>query len=84
VNGQVVLEYNKPQIGGGNVSGNTVEVTQKGVLLSEGYLSLQSESHPVEFRKVELLSMEGCMDPSALNYKSYYVKSRPEDCRYKK
>lgn len=84
VNGELVLEYNKPQIGGGNVSGNTVEVTQKGVLLSEGYLSLQSESHPVEFRKVELLNLEGCMDPKALNYKSYYVKSRPEDCKYKK
>jgi hypothetical protein len=83
VNGGLVLEYNKPQIGGGNVSGNTVEVTQKGVLLSEGYLSLQSESHPVEFRKVELLNLEGCMDPKALNYKSYYLKSRPEDCRYK-
>ena len=82
VNNQMVLEYNKPQIGGGNVSGNTIEVTQKGVLLSEGYLSLQSESHPVEFRKVELLNLEGCMDPKAKNYKSYFVKSRPEDCRY--
>jgi hypothetical protein len=27
------------------------------LMLSDGYISLQSESHPVEFRKVELLPL---------------------------
>jgi hypothetical protein len=28
------------------------------MLLKEGYISLQSESHPIEFRKVELFNLE--------------------------
>ena len=28
------------------------------MLLKEGYISLQSESHPVEFRKVELIDLK--------------------------
>ena len=26
----------------------------------------------------------GCMDPKASNYKSYYMKSKPSDCKYNK
>jgi hypothetical protein len=84
VNGELVLSYEKPQIGGGNVSGHDPKVKEDGKLLSEGYISLQSESHPVEFRKVELLNLSGCMDPKATNYKSYYVKADNTKCRYSK
>jgi hypothetical protein len=52
-----VLVYQKPQIGGGNVSHYDPAQKQDGKLLSEGYISLQSESHPVEFRKVELFDL---------------------------
>ncbi|MBO9155367.1 DUF1080 domain-containing protein [Chitinophaga sp. GCM10012297] len=52
-----VLTYEKPQIGGGNVSGNDPALMQNGKLLSEGYIALQSESHPVEYRKVELFDL---------------------------
>ena len=55
---EVVLQYEKPQIGGGNVSNYDPSVKKDGKLLNEGYISLQSESHPVEFRKVELLNLE--------------------------
>jgi hypothetical protein len=55
-----------------------------GKLLSEGYISLQSESHPVEFRKVELLNLSGCMDKKAKNYKSYYLKEDNSTCVYSK
>ena len=41
VDGETVLEYSKPQL-------------DDGTLLEGGTISLQSESHPVEFRKVEL------------------------------
>jgi hypothetical protein len=54
VNGETVLSYEKPQIGGGNVSGFDPAVKKDGELLAGGSISLQSESHPVEFRKVEL------------------------------
>jgi hypothetical protein len=57
VNGKTVLEYQKPQIGGGSVSNHDPAVKHDGKVLTEGYISLQSESHPVEFRKVELMEL---------------------------
>lgn len=82
VNGETVLEYQRPQIGGGTVSGFDPLVKQDGKLLASGSISLQSESHPVEFRKVELLNLKGCMDPKALNYKDYYLKADNSTCQY--
>lgn len=83
VEGDTVMQYSKPTIGGDVVSGFDPAVKLDGTLLTEGYLSLQSESHPVEFRKVELLNLKGCMDPNAINYKSYYVKADNSLCKYK-
>lgn len=84
VDGVNVLSYEKPQIGGGNVEGFDPTVKKDGKLLEEGWISLQSESHPVEFRKVELLNLCGCMDPKASNYKKYFVKADNSQCKYKK
>ncbi|MFN8357021.1 MAG: DUF1080 domain-containing protein [Spirosomataceae bacterium] len=84
VNGEMVLEYAQPQVGGGVVSGFDPAQKKDGQLLKEGYISLQSESHPVDFRKVEILNLCGCTDPKATNYKSYYVKSDNSTCVYKK
>lgn len=64
IEGDTVLTYFKPQIGGGAVSGYDSAVKVDGKLLSEGYISLQSESHPVEFRRVELFNLEPYMDNS--------------------
>ena len=83
-NGMEVLSYQKPQIGGGNVDAQEVKWGVEGMLLKGGSISLQSESHPVEFKTIEILNLEGCMDPKATNYKSYYIKSKEEDCIYKK
>jgi hypothetical protein len=82
VNGEPVLTYDKPQIGGGNVSGHDPAVKKDGMMLSEGYISLQSESHPIEFRKVELVNLVGCSDPKASNYKSYFLKADNAKCKY--
>ncbi|MCB0631979.1 MAG: DUF1080 domain-containing protein [Lewinella sp.] len=82
VEGQEVLHYNNPQIGGGSVSGHDPAQKVDGQLLTGGSISLQSESHPVEYMTVELLNLEGCMDPKAKNYKSYYVHSDPTSCQY--
>jgi hypothetical protein len=76
-----VLEYTKPQIGGGNVSPVDPAVKVDGTPLTAGYISLQAETAPVDFRKVELLNLERCTDPSASTYKAYVVKSKPVICR---
>jgi hypothetical protein len=83
-NGTMVLSYQKPQIGGGNVSGQDMLYGSNGQLLTAGSISLQSESHPVEFKNIQILNLEGCMDPKAINYKSYYIKSNPSDCKFAK
>jgi hypothetical protein len=82
VNGETVLEYQKPQIGGGSVSNFDPAVKRDGEILMGGSISLQSESHPIEFRRVELLHLSGCSDPKAKNYKNYYVHSTPGVCQY--
>ncbi|HKX28731.1 MAG TPA: DUF1080 domain-containing protein [Blastocatellia bacterium] len=82
VEGQTVLTYEKPQIGGGVVNNFDESVKKDGTILSEGYIALQSESHPIEFRKVELLNLAGCTDPKASNYKSYYVKADNSKCKF--
>lgn len=82
VNGTKVLEYTKPQIGGGMVAEPDSSIKQDGTPLTSGHIALQSESHPIQFRTVEVLNLRGCMDPDATNYKSYYVASAPERCKY--
>jgi hypothetical protein len=82
VNGEKVLEYALPQFGGGVVSKHDPAMQPTGKLIEGGYLALQSESHPIDFRKVELLNLAGCMDAKASNYRQYYVKSDPAACKY--
>ena len=82
VNGETVLRYEKPQIGGGAVNNYDPAVKKDGEILTRGTISLQAESHPVEFRKVELLNLVGCMDKKAKNYKSYFEKDDRASCRY--
>jgi len=82
VESEKVLEFTRPEIGGGNVSNYDSLIHPDGTALSEGFIALQSESHPIEFRKVELLNLKGCKDPKAKNYKSYYVVNDSEACRY--
>lgn len=62
VEGDTVLTYYQPQIGGGNVSNHDPEVKKDGQLIKEGYISLQSESHPIDFRKVALFDLAPHLD----------------------
>ena len=82
INGDAVIEYGNTTYGGGVVSGHRPEMKPDGESLGEGYISLQSEGHPIQFRRVELLNLKGCMDSQASNYKRYFVADDPEDCRY--
>ena len=81
IDGKTVLEYSKPQIGGGAVSNFDPAVKIDGTPLTGGYISIQAETAPTDFRKIELLNLEGCMDPKAASFKSYFVKSDPAMCR---
>jgi hypothetical protein len=81
IDGKIVLDYDKPQIGGGNVSGHDPAIKKDGQILTEGTISLQSESHPVEFRRVELLDLVGCMDKKSKRYRSYFVKHDAARCK---
>jgi hypothetical protein len=55
VDGTTVLTYDKPQLDVRNEDAKTLFEKNTKLLLQRGYISLQSESHPVEFRKVELM-----------------------------
>lgn len=81
VDGRTVLEYTKPQMGGGAVAPVDPAIKVDGTPMAAGFISIQAETAPADFRKIEILSLEGCMDRSASNYKSYYVKSNPAACR---
>lgn len=82
VNGTTVLEYSEPQIGGGMVAQPDSSVKQDGQPLTSGHIALQSESHPIQFRTVEVLNLRGCMDREATNYKDYYVADARSRCTY--
>ena len=58
VNGKVVFEFEKPQLDENDADAQKLISANKGLLLSEGYISLQAESHPTEFRKIELLQLK--------------------------
>lgn len=62
IEGDTVLTYQKPQIGGGNVDFFDPTIKQDGKALKSGFISLQSESHPIEFRKVDLINLESYMN----------------------
>ena len=57
IDGKVVLEYEKPQLDPNDADAKKLIANGK-LLLTEGYISLQSESHPCEFRKVELKELK--------------------------
>jgi hypothetical protein len=57
INGKVVLEYSKPQIGGGVANRYDPAIKVDGKLLKSGFIALQSEGQEIDFRKIELLDM---------------------------
>ena len=81
INGDTVLKYTKPQIGGGVVHNFDPKIKQDGKLLTEGFIALQSEGQPVDFRNIEILNLKGCMNPKSKKYKSYYIKSDDSKCK---
>ncbi len=59
VNGELVLEYTKPQLDERDANAaKLIEQAGGNKMLSGGTISLQSESHPIDFRKVELRELK--------------------------
>jgi len=56
IEGDTVISYSKPQIGGEYLPENYS--LPEGTLISNGYISLQSETHPIEFKKVALMELD--------------------------
>lgn len=54
VNGQEVLRYTKPQIGGGTAEGFDPAIKVDGKRLTEGYIGLQAEGQGVEFKEIKI------------------------------
>lgn len=93
IEGETVLTFTNSRIGGGYVGknhnfkdgkvANEEEWLKKdNTPLSSGYIALQAESHPIDFKNIEILELKGCMNKKAKNYKSYYVVDEPEKCKF--
>lgn len=57
INDELVLEYEKPQLDDGDPDARKL-IEGGDEKLRGGYIALQAESHPVEFRKVEILPLD--------------------------
>ncbi|HWI56076.1 MAG TPA: DUF1080 domain-containing protein [Bacillota bacterium] len=53
INGEAVLEYERTQLDPSDADARNL-IKEGNTMIYGGYISLQSESHPVEFRKVEI------------------------------
>lgn len=58
IDGESVLEYTRPQLDDRDAHAQRLAEHSGTLMLSGGTISLQSESHPVEFRKVELKQLD--------------------------
>jgi len=84
INGETVLTYEKPRIGGGfvnedfnwvkgHVNDSEEWIKKEGTPLNSGFIEIQAHD-PMEFRKIELLNLVGCTNANCENYKPYYVQ----------
>ncbi|MEJ0034004.1 MAG: family 16 glycoside hydrolase [Bacteroidota bacterium] len=58
INGDTVLRYSKPSIGGGVVNGYDSTVWKPGTRLTSGYVALQSEGQPIDFKNIKIRELK--------------------------
>lgn len=60
IDGEVVFEYGKPQLDPEDPDGQRLIKARNtdNLLIDEGYISLQAETHPTQFRKIEVKVLE--------------------------
>lgn len=66
IHGTKVLEFSK--------------IRANGAALKDGFLAIQAEGTPTQFKALEYVELTGCMDKSNANYRSYFVKNDPQAC----
>lgn len=57
VAGDTVLRLTRLRVGGGNVNGHDPAAKVDGTPLTRGWISLQAEGHPVQFRRVQVRAL---------------------------
>ena len=57
IDGRAVMEYEQPQLDPSDADAQKI-IEGESLLLERGYISLQAESHPLEFRRVEIKILE--------------------------
>ena len=95
VENDTVMKYHNIKVGVGEPNSDKVEewktfgvenidewLVLDGKFLDKGYISLQAESSPTDFKNIEVLDLCGCMDKKAKNYKAYFVKADNSKCVY--
>lgn len=58
INGDEVISYAEPQYDDRDPHAKELSEAAGSKMISDGFISVQSESHPVEFRKIEVLILE--------------------------
>jgi hypothetical protein len=58
VNGALVVEYTDLTLDDGNPDAQRLMASGEGKALTSGYLSLQSNGYPIEFRRIEVLPLD--------------------------
>lgn len=61
IEGDTVLEYTRPHVGGGVATGYDPAMKQDGRRLTSGFIALQSEGQPVDFRRIRIRDLSGCV-----------------------
>jgi hypothetical protein len=57
VDGEVVLQYEKPQLDPGDQDAQRL-IQGENLIITSGHIALQAESHPTQFRRVEILPLD--------------------------
>lgn len=62
IDGEVVFEYNSPQLDPEDVDAQHLmeveNIDPDNLLIDQGYISLQAESHPTQFRSIQVMVLE--------------------------
>lgn len=58
IRGDTVLQYTQPTMGGGVVERYDPSLWQPGKPLKSGYIALQSEGQPIEFRNIKIRKLQ--------------------------
>ena len=80
ISASIKAYYALKMIGGGVATGFDPAVKKDGTVLDAGYIGLQAESQPVEFRNIRLLNLSGCMNPESRAYRPYFVHRDDSRC----